>query len=867
MKKNLFLIFLFVVLSHLASFSQAKSLLDSVRNFDIDVSKYRVYPININSNNSDYAPVTNGRQLYFTSGRKSQLGIVLESDEDLLDLYVSEKIDSITFTEPQYLSKILNTPYNDGPASLNEDMDFIVYGSNIHHQIKYDLLNSEYKVLQLYGSEKVNFEWEKPTILNFCYDTISYFHPTLNKTGDTLYFASNLPGGYGGIDLYRSILDSNLWTVPENLGSKINSAYNEVFPFISDEHILYFSSDDPTGFGGLDIYTINLDYIEQSKRALLDKEVNSEMDDFGICYDVQAENGYFSSNRLSEQKDDIFYFYNKYSKFRNCKTFVKPSYCYTFYEENSLEENDTLGLIYEWDLGDGTKIKGLEAKHCYRKSGEYLIELNIIEEASGALFYNDASFEFEIEDSSQIYINCPDTIGINKLTEIDNVGSNLDGYSIIKSHWNFGDQTYSKGRSGLHIYDFMGEFDIKLAVTAINENTQLEEQFCVSKKVIISDFESQGNNIFVEGQGFSNANRSSQKKKISSASTVSDSDSLNYKLFLGSSRQKIPLSHSLFKDLDKVSESYQDSLYMYTSGNYKSMTQSLSNFKKAKKNGFESAAVVGFEGEEIIKHQARVLDRILIDTLEVKQMANLYAQERNIDIPYKKTFELQNIRSYEAEEGADFRVFLGNSKVRIPLNDRMFKGLAKVDEEQIYNMYSYTSGSYNSVNNALKNYFLAIENGFEDAVVLKYKEGNLLADHKMQYNKIVINYDEIAALDEALMAESETRVYFKFNNYFVGKVYFSTLDSIAHILKTNNDYTLDVYSYTDTVGNHDYNMKLSVKRANSVKNYLVKKDVALKRIRMIPLGESKTNNKHKDEDAKLNRRVSLFLRKAFEYEK
>lgn len=867
MKKNLFLIFLLVVLYNLASFSQAKSLLDSVQNFDIDVSKYRVYPININSNNSDFAPVTNGRQMYFTSGRKTQLGIVLESDEDLLDLYVSEKIDSITFSEPQYFSNILNTPYNDGPASLNEDMDFIVYGSNINNQIKYDLFNSTYKVLQLYASKKVDFEWEKPAILNFCYDSISYFHPTLNKTGDTLYFASNLPGGYGGIDLYRSILDSNLWTVPENLGPKVNSAFNEVFPFISVENILYFSSDDPSGFGGLDIYSINLNYIEKSKRAQVDKEVNSEMDDFGICYDVQAENGYFSSNRLSKQKDDIFYFYNKYSKFRNCKPFVKPSYCYTFYEENSLEENDTLGLVYEWDLGDGTKIQGLEAKHCYRKSGEYLIELNIIEEASGALFYNDASFEFEIEDSSQIYINCPDTIGINKLTEIDNVGSALDGYSIIKSHWNFGDQTYSKGRSGLHIYDFKGEFEIKLAVTAINENTQLEEQFCISKKVMISDYESQGNNIFVEGQDFTNGLSESKKKEIASKTTGLDSDSLNYKLFLGSSRQKIPLSHSLFKDLDKVSESYEDSLYKYTSGNYKSMTQSLANFKKAKKNGFEAAAVVGFEGDEIIKHQTRALERILIDTLEVKQMANLYAIERDIDIPYKKTFELQNIRSYEAEGGSDFRVFLGNSKVRIPLSDKMFKGLSKIDEEKIYNMYRYTSGSYNSVNSALKNYFVAIENGFKESVVIKFKGDELIAENQMLYNKIVINYEEISELDDALIAESESRVYFKFNNYFVGKVYFSTLDSIAHILKTNDDYTLDVYSYTDTVGNHDYNMKLSVKRANSVKNYLVKKGVALKRLRMIPLGESKTNNKHEEEDARLHRRVSLFLRKAFDYEK
>ena len=122
-----------------------------------------------------------------------------------------------------------------------------------------------------------------------------FYHPSLSLDGKTLYFSSNMPGGYGESDIWKIEIKDNGYGKPENLGKRINTPGREVFPFIAADSILYFSSNGLQGFGGLDIFKVDL---RNPKEAVnLGKPVNTESDDFSINLNSSKNVGFFASNR------------------------------------------------------------------------------------------------------------------------------------------------------------------------------------------------------------------------------------------------------------------------------------------------------------------------------------------------------------------------------------------------------------------------------------------------------------------------------------------------------------------------------------------------------------------------------------------
>lgn len=708
-----------------SSFCQVNENNDSIKDFKLDSSKFYVAPININSIKSDFCPTILDNHIIFVSGRDFQYGVVYTNNnkEELLDLYESEKIDSLTFKQPKPLAKTINSKFNDGPACFNKQNTLMIFTSNskIKPEKKIDEVNQ--KNLQLFLSEKKDNTWTDPELINFCKPEFNYCHPFLASDQNTLFFSSNIPDGYGGMDLYSSKLENNVWSEPVNLGSTINSSYNEVFPYISDDNILYYSSNDSLGFGGLDIYSFDLNDLNNSKKHLLEKPLNSYFDDFGVFVESNGKKGYFSSNRNKGNKDDIFYFCDYYPYFNNCTKFIKPSYCYTFFEENTLQHDDTLGLVYEWNLGDGTKIKGLEAKHCFMKPGNYLIELNIVEKTSDSIFYNETSYEFNIEDSEQVYINCSDTVIINSPVLISSNNSKIPGYTIEKFYWEFGDGNYSIGNAGYHNYKNKGNFIIHLGVIAKNDSSEQIKNLCIEKNVFVTD------STWVKSKEIKYI-EPLNIKKLFSAKNV---DSLNFKVYLGSSEFKIPIDSKIFNNVPDINEFEKDSLYNYTSGKKNKPQELVQNYKVAKESGFNNAVVLGFSGDSILPNHEKQLNK-------------------------KKNF--------------------------------------------------------------IKDLFT-----------------------KKEVNQ-----------------ERQRNIYFDSEKYLVNQKYFSTLDSISKILKKRNSmYFSAIYSYTDTTGQKDYNLKLSLKRANSVKRYLVKNGVDPRLIHLNPMGENAQSHHEESSDIEKNRRVTIFI--------
>jgi outer membrane protein OmpA-like peptidoglycan-associated protein len=562
-----------------------------------DTSRVEIAPLQINSNRSDFSPFLSGNKLYFTSSRVHRYGLVYydaDTTKELEDIFYAERTDSLHFKHAHYFSEHVNTKFNDGPISMNKAGDVMYITGNDGKRMVKDV-----EPLDLFVSKKENGKWGHPVALPFCTGTYSYCHPALMHDGKTLIFSSDMPGGMGGMDLYIAKFENGSWNKPQNLGPVINSADNEVFPFVTDDDVLYFSSKRKTGMGGLDIYVFDLKDPINSVVMLLSSPLNSEKDDFGVWADSLGNSGYFSSNR-GQADDDIYYFKNKYPVFNNCVAMKKPSLCYTFFEESTLQAEDTLGMTYEWDLGDGTKMRGLKARHCFVNPGNYSIQLNIIDKSSGALFYNELSYDFTAELPKQLYIECPDTIVPGQPVIIDAGKSALKGHTIKEFYLFFGDERFARGNYTHHTYKVNGDYTIQLGVVAQDDSTGKLKKFCTQKNILVRD------SAWIK-EHLSSITKTVWPPPLKKEPFTyrSKKDSVNYRVHLGSSKEDIPTSSKIFKGLGDVKKYKDKDHYNYTSGEVRSLSEAIPFFHKAKEMGFKDAVVVCFSGDNLVPDQRR----------------------------------------------------------------------------------------------------------------------------------------------------------------------------------------------------------------------------------------------------------------------
>lgn len=160
--------------------------------------------------------------------------------------------------------------------------------------------------------------WTNFKVLPFCKPRYSYGHPVFSADGKTLCFIANIRGGKettkGGSDLFKvDVLGNGAYSEPKNLGAKVNSYSREMFPFISADNTLYFSSDRPNGFGGFDLYNSKMNTDGTFEKAeKMPKPINSVKDDFNFIINKTNSSGYFSSKRLKGKGDDDIYYFTKH---------------------------------------------------------------------------------------------------------------------------------------------------------------------------------------------------------------------------------------------------------------------------------------------------------------------------------------------------------------------------------------------------------------------------------------------------------------------------------------------------------------------------------------------------------------------------
>ncbi|MBT8234432.1 MAG: OmpA family protein [Saprospiraceae bacterium] len=258
----------------------------------------------INTEFTDFAPSYWNDYIVFTSSKTRQKIFDPNIKEGFFDLYLSAVGKSNNLERSAQLSKILNTKYHDASSSFTSD------GNTIY----FSRMNDD-GYMNIYKSHYQDGEWEEaiPMVINE--SESQSVHPTVSVDSKIIIFASNRAGGYGLMDLYFTIYQDGEWSEPMNLGPVINSEDNEVFPYLSHNNFLFYSSDGGEN-SDLDIYKTMFKNGKNHKIVRLPYPINTEYDDLSIISDFEGLNGFLSSNRPGGAgKDDIYKFNSSQSIF------------------------------------------------------------------------------------------------------------------------------------------------------------------------------------------------------------------------------------------------------------------------------------------------------------------------------------------------------------------------------------------------------------------------------------------------------------------------------------------------------------------------------------------------------------------------
>jgi len=296
------------------SFINNTSYLDDIKN---QGTHFEIKNLKCNSNVSDFGayPSNNEKEIFFISARKTPIMIQYEwtwNGTQFLDIYKSTIVEKGELENISILKNKVNTRFHEGPLCFSPDGKFVYYTRNNISKVKNRKDKKGIQNLQLFRASIDSIgHWVNEEILPFNSKDYSVGHPSITSDGKILYFVSDMPGGFGGADLYKvPISEKGILGKIENLGSDFNTEGQEMFPWVNHRGELFFSSNGHIGLGGLDVFLMTLDRKGTFyKLQNVGIPVNSQNDDFAFTMNKNNLTGYFSSNRIGGKGDDDIYSY------------------------------------------------------------------------------------------------------------------------------------------------------------------------------------------------------------------------------------------------------------------------------------------------------------------------------------------------------------------------------------------------------------------------------------------------------------------------------------------------------------------------------------------------------------------------------
>lgn len=795
---------LFLLLSVCLSAQDAKDIAVDSTDFKIELLPF------CKSDANYFCAKPFGKELVFSSNKNKDWGLVYYSEKDnqnFSDLYVTQYVSDGEWQKSKSFSAAINSYMNEGAFCFNDSLNTIYYTTNKEDGRKIVLAKS-LATLKIHKATFEKGKWGNITPFVFNNEKYNVAHPSLNSDGKKLYFSSDMPGGFGGADIYVCYSHLGQWSKPVNLGKGINTKGNETFPHITAQGRLYFSSDGRKGLGKLDIYSAEFINSEWKNVRNLGSPINTNFDDFGFYINERNWTGYLSSNRLDGVYDQIF----KFQWFKSdCIKNIDVERCFTFFETATFP-TEAKPLAYEWDLGDGTKMRGLEVGHCYAHEGDYKVQLNIIDTITSQLFFNEVTYEVNVERITTPYIEFKGNQMPGQSINFNGVKSKIPRVKITDLIWDFGDGHKAIGLKVNHTYANLGKYMVTLYAQG-KDSIKRDVELCVFKYI----------DITIDGLIPVESISDSIGKLDNAAVPVyaaNKSEQVTYKVQIKLSDTPIETNPQNFNGLKNVKEYKDNGVYGYTVGESKSLEEMYPLYNEVKIKGFKDAYVVAFDKTgKLMSGQ----DSISKPLLEGKPYTHISGRimSRYGD-PLVAKIIIEN---------------LVTGKVTKLVNDVSAEGkfLIELNNDGLYGFY------------AEKDSFYAVSNFID----LRNEVRNL--DIKKNIEMI-----PMSELNEDNLALRINNLFFGTKEYNLAPASYPELQRLSMLIKLQPYLNVEISGHTDNNGEEDYNLVLSQKRASMVKDYLVSSGCIAAQIEIKGYGSSRPLASNTTEKGRyINRRVEI----------
>ena len=361
----------------------------------------------------------------------------------------------------------------------------------------------------LFFSEWMDGSWTDPVFFSHNDPEVNYSTPCLSPDGSLLFFAAegDLEGAMGGWDIYYSMNMGDSWSEPLNIGERINTPEDEIFPFyhVSESALgmnmrLYFSSKGHNSRGGYDLfYSVFYDgeWLEPLPVASLN---SAGTDEIGIYVNEDLDEGMFTRrDGLNFTIWDFRPVFANYVEFNNAGPMRKAPLCYRIFE-STMDTVDYDVFSYEWVINKEIHLPGHEVRYCFPGPGYYSIAFNVTNKLTDTIMYNAAHIDLTIPDYKQPIISAPDTVNVGEPVYFGASESNLpEEWTRVEYFWDYGDlSAQGRGINTYHTYSQQGKYRVTLGARKVlnrneeravrnNELPESEYKLAVYKDILVLD--------------------------------------------------------------------------------------------------------------------------------------------------------------------------------------------------------------------------------------------------------------------------------------------------------------------------------------------------------------------------------------------
>ncbi|MBP5365307.1 MAG: PKD domain-containing protein [Bacteroidales bacterium] len=414
------------------------------------------------NNNSVINPIVVDSTLYFASDAKSNFAVNYIDNEGnhLYRIYKVRLRNQKPYGQPKPYFKYCNKPYSQVAITFFDHRPWVTQ-NNIKESTDGICPLGIFEFRDENQKDDGNSAIMQPKGRNAGYATYS-------NDGTLMIFASDMPGGEGGTDLYYREKVDGFWSQPQNMGSVINTEKTETTPFIHSSGKIFFASNGRADSKRLDIYYTYKTETGFAEPVRFDTSINSLYDDYGIYYSDDEEWGFVTSNRHG--KDKLYYFKQKFPEFPDPQEYTEPNYCFTLYEETA-DNYDQTEFSFKWDFGDGTTADGTEVDHCFPGAGVYNVSLTVFDKLTKDELFKIAEYPLDLSAPDQIEIIGPRKAYVgDELTFAAN-GEGIKTFTPTYYYWDFGRKNRKKGRTAKVSFRRPGTYVIKCGTIADEDSS------------------------------------------------------------------------------------------------------------------------------------------------------------------------------------------------------------------------------------------------------------------------------------------------------------------------------------------------------------------------------------------------------------